>query len=209
MELALTQHLIYLPPLLVAGLIALYRNNILCFWQCNPVGIALHEFQGQVALRTSAVLHMARSTALMIRNFPSHVAVKIHTSTDLMIHILHSTALQIITTIQGILVTIQQSLSLTLSEAKYFLQQIFTVISNYAEYLRNTSIEIFKTASEPSNPIYIGFMIVTTLACISLIFYGYRQAQNDLTLEEKQDDGESVEEIEEKKPVRRRTKRVA
>lgn len=207
MELVLAEKLMYLPPLIVAALFALYRNNILCFWDCNPVGVAVKQVHGQVAVKISALLELARSTGIMLRNFPSAVARKISTSTDLVLHLLHRSALMILTSIQGILVTIKQSLSLIVYQMRNFFRHIFAVISNYTDYLRNTTVDFFRSVPKPSNHLYIAFLVIVTLACIGLILYGYRQAKSELPPEEPQHQP-IVEQVEEKKPVRRRGKKT-
>jgi hypothetical protein len=195
MEYALAEKAIYLPPLLIAGLLALYRKNILCFWDCHPVGVAVKQFQGEV-------IELAKSTGIILRNFPTAVAAKISTSTDLMLHLLHRSALMILTSIQGILVTIKQSLSLIVYQVTSFLRHIFTIISNYTAYIQNTTVDLFRSVPKPSNHFYSGFLVIATILCIGLILY--HQTNKKVPTEP------VVEPVvEDKKPVRRRSKKNA
>lgn len=210
MEYAVAQHLLYFPPLLIAGLIALYRNNILCFWDCNPMGVAVKQFHGQVAVRLSALLQLARTTGLMIRNFPSAVAAKISFATDLIVQTLRSKALLLVNSIRGILITIRESVFLVIYQVKSFLRYIFTVISNYTSYIQNTTIDFFRSVPKPSNSLYIGFIVAVTFVCIALVLY-WQESKQVPGKESIQDPlQEPVKmEVEEKKPVRRRTKKSA
>jgi len=133
MELALTESLLYLPPLIIAGLIALYRNNILCFWDCNPIGIATKQFTGQVAVKLTWLLEKARSTALLIRNFPSALAT-LATKTQLMI----------VNTITGILVTIKENFHMIVMTLQKTLEAVLESFQKALEVI----LESFQKALE-------------------------------------------------------------
>ena len=162
MELALTESLLYLPPLIIAGLIALYRNNILCFWDCNPIGIATKQFTGQVAVKLRWLLEKARSTALLIRNFPSDLAT-LATNTQLMI----------VNTITGILITIkenfhmlvitlQKALEAVLESFQKALEVVLESFQNAVEILWSGMLGILVTVQETL--LAVSTFVVSTVA---------------------------------------------
>jgi hypothetical protein len=203
MEIAVSQSFLYAPPLLLVGLIALYKNNILCFWDCNPIGVATKQFTGQVAVKISALLQLAKSTAIALRNFPTDVAT-----------IIKNTEIMIRTRIQGIVVTLTHTLNTVVVQLQRFLAQLISSIQTYTAYLKNTTLDFFRPAvSSQYSSAYLILVCLGLLVCTCVIWYGIQQAKNDLIEEpvkEVVDEPvkEPVKETEVKKPVRRRTKKT-
>jgi hypothetical protein len=205
MEFALSESFLYIPPLILAGLIALYKNNILCFWDCNPIGVATKQFTGQVAVKISALLELAKSTAIALRNFPTDVAT-----------IIKNTQLMIMNTIQGILVTITYNINALVLHLRSFLAQLISSVQTYTAYLKNTTLDFFQPAvtSKYSSSYFI-LAGLGLLVCTGIIWYGIQKANDDLIEEPvKEVIEEPVKEVVEepvkevKKPVRRRTKKM-
>ncbi len=216
MEFALTESLLYLPPLIIAGLIALYRNNILCFWDCNPVGIATKQFTGQIAVKITWLLEKARSTALLIRNLSSDLVT-----------LARNTQLMIVNTIAGILVTIKQSFDLLLITVQraleIFWNSIFGVlvtvqetllalytfvvssVANYTEGMQDKVVSLFQTTKTIPYPAsYIYFLIVASSLCLGFIIYGfYKAMQEPIQQEEEMKEDAAI-----RKSPRLRTKKT-
>jgi hypothetical protein len=204
MEFAVSESFLYLPPLILAGLIALYKNNILCFWDCNPIGVATKQFTGQVAVKISALLQLAKSTAIALRNFPTDLAT-----------IIKNTEIMIINTIQGIVVTITHNINALVLHLRNFLAHLISSFQTYTAYLKNTTLDFFRPAvSSNYFSAYVILACLGLLVCTGIIWYGIQQANDDpieepvrevveepVTVAE-----EPVREV--KKPVRRRTKKT-
>ena len=205
MELALSESLIYLPPLALAALLAFYRNNILCFWDCNPVGITAKEFTGQMAVRISALLQMAQSTALAIRNFPTSLVA-----------LARNTQLMLVNMIQGILVTIKASIGDMILKVNTFLKVILASIQNYTSYLKNTTVDFFRPVEVAKySYAYLLIAAIGLTLCAFVVWREYQRAKNAPISEHPMDTleeepvKESVEVIEPvKKPIRRRAKKT-
>ncbi len=199
MEFAVTESLLYLPPLILAGLIALYRNNILCFWDCNPVGVAAKQFTGEVAIKISAILQMAQSTALAIRNFPTTLAT-----------ITNHTQVMIVNMIRGILVTIKDNISALVLQVRTFLKYILASIQTYTSYLKNTTLDFFQpVATAKYSYKHLIFAGIGLILCCWVVWREYKRAKTeaDAVIEEVVEEPvKTVETV--KKPIRRRVKKV-
>lgn len=208
MEIALAESLIIAPPILVMGLFALYRNNILCFWDCNPVGVATKDFVKDVSVRMSDVSKLALNVALTIRNYTTAIQSKIEYSTALVANVIKSTALMIVNTIQGILTTINQNIHLVISHMRGFLHSILASLQDYLGYLKNTTVALFtpKVVSSDARPwiLAVGFVAVLVILWLTHMYLSKTEPKKteEMSIETDQ-------EIKPKKnPVRRRTKKT-
>ena len=197
MNFAVTDSFIYLPPLILAGLLALYKNNILCFWECNPVGVSVKQFTGLVAMKISAFLEMAKSTAVSVRNFPTFLTT-----------FGNETKVLIMNTIQGILLTIKQTIRDSILQAGTFLAQLLVSFGNSTASLKKTVLDFFRApAPEKYSYTYLFFLSVALLACFGVVWYGYHKAKNTPVVETIHETIEESVKVETKKPIRRRSKK--
>ncbi len=221
MDFAITTTLVYLPPILVAGLIALYRNNILCFWDCHPAGKAIVQ-----------TMSTAKQTAVMIRNTVFQLMSTVKGSMALMLQGLHSTALmlfrtiesmrvQIVTTIQGILVALQAQFELMQVNTVMFFYRLYAKFRSMVSYAVNetaafaTNVTSFFSPSpqDSSRKMYLYAGLAVGICVVLVTWYyltTYRSAK--LPLQEKKAIAPILEPIkvpaEEKKPIRRRSRRT-
>lgn len=228
MEFALVDSLVFLPPILIAGLVALYRNNILCFWECNPAGKALVQ-----------TLHTLKSTALLLRNTAFAVMNPIKTSVALVVKAIHSTALMIIQTvtgtvalvkktveafalqivamIRGILVTISNSFGFAVATVKEFFLTLFSKMQFTIRAFQNSSLALWNrftsSTTEPtSQKLYLYIGLAVAIGVILLTWYYLNQ--NPTSLQDSKEVKHSEEFLpveepkKEKKPVRRRSRRT-
>lgn len=185
MDLTLVDTLIFLPPLILAGIAAFYRNTILCFWDCNPVGLKVKQF------------------ALMVRDFPTQLMAKISTSTALMLNAIYSKALLLVNTIQGIVITIK-------TQILAIFTHLLCLARNFTETVKNTTLSIFQSSPKSD----YGWIVWTLVAIVVVgilvwISYGYTIAS---VQEPKVPEPEPAPQMEQlppiRKPIRRRGRKV-
>ena len=231
MEFALIDSVVLLPPILIAGLLALYRNNILCFWDCHPAGKAVVQS-----------FHTLKSTALMLRNTASAILLTGKASVALVLQTIrsaalmivqtvtgslvtlknatHALALQIVATIQGILVTVSQSFNLTAVSVKMFSSTLFTKMRSILVEFGNTTLahwnSLTKPVDKPSSPLYVYIGFAAAIGVTLLTWYYLNKNRTTLPLPaHKQLDVEPIvvteknqKQEQEKKPIRRRGRKA-
>jgi hypothetical protein len=226
MEFALVDSLVLLPPVLIAGLLALYRNNILCFWDCHPAGKAVVQS-----------FHTLKSTALMLRNTASAILLVGKTSAALVLQTIRSTALmifqtvtgslvaiktmiedfalQIVARIQEILVTLSQSFNHSLVSVKMFSSMVFTNVHSTIMGFGNSTITRWNSFTNPvekaTSSLYLYSGLVAAIGVILLTWYYLSKNRTILppsTLKELDVEPIPLEEKkQEKKPIRRRARK--
>jgi hypothetical protein len=185
----------FAPAVLIGFLLSLYRNNILCFWNCNPTGVQIKQY------------------SLMVRNTVLDLINNITTSKEVMQQIIHNTILTLARTINEMLLTIYQTFYTTYNQ---FCDQV----SLFAHTVKNQSYalveSVFGKQVESMFPTEQMFMI-GMYALVGVSVY-YLLQQKD-TPDDKDSEQKKVQfvdmppafelEKEEKKaPVRRRTRRT-
>lgn len=185
----------FAPAVLIGFLLSLYRNNILCFWNCNPTGVQIKQY------------------SLMVRNTVMDLINNITSSKEVMQQIIHNTILTLARTINEMLLTIYQSFYTTYNQ---FCDQV----SLFADTVKNQSYalveSVFGKQVETMFPTEQMFMI-GMYALVGVSVY-YLLQQKD-TPDDKDSEQKKVQfvdmppafelEKEEKKaPVRRRTRRT-
>jgi len=197
----------FAPAIVIGFLMTFYRNNILCFWNCNPTGIQIKQY------------------SLMVRNTVLELVANITSSKEVMQRILHSTILTIATSIHEMLVTVYQTFH-------NILLDIASRLSNTIETVRNYSYALVESwspkATDYAFPIEVIFMIgMYTLVSVSIYYLIKNKMEESdepkrvhfepVSAEEQQQHPvESVDfppaldsmKEEKKTPVRRRTRRT-
>lgn len=197
----------FAPAIVIGFLMTFYRNNILCFWNCNPTGVQIKQY------------------SLMVRNTVRELVANITSSKEVMQQILHKTILMLVTGIHEMLVTVYQTF-------QNILLDITSRLSNTVETVRNYSYALVESwspkATDYAFPIEVIFMIgMYTLVSVS-IYYLIKNKMEESdepkrvhfesfpAEEEQQHSVESVDfppaletmKEEKKAPVRRRTRRT-
>lgn len=185
----------FAPAVLIGFLVSLYRNNILCFWNCNPTGIQIKQY------------------SLMVRNTVLDLIKNITSSKEVMQQIIHNTILTIARSINDMLLTVYQSVYTRYQEFSYD-------VSTFAESIKNQSYalieSVFGKQAETMFPTEQMFMIgMYLLVGISIYFLLQQKnrTEEDYTQEKKvhfvdMPPAFQLEKEEKKAPVRRRTRRT-
>lgn len=162
MDLSLTQHIVYLPPLILAALVTFYRNTILCFWDCTPLGVTIKQFHGQIAIRLSDLLAMLAAAAKILYNGPLSV-----------VYTLSHSVLHIATMIQGILVaSIYYPLVLVLSSVMAIKEFLVMGVLNCTTFLYTATHRLVEPV--PFNYDYLFITLIVLVVSTRFVLYRYR-----------------------------------
>ena len=193
----------FAPAIVIGFLMTFYRNNILCFWNCNPTGIQIKQY------------------SLMVRNTVLELVANITSSKEVMQRILHSTILTIATSIHEMLVTVYMSFQQTLQKCSLMLVSMSDTLQNTTnQFLSYTFGQNYE--ENPylnSQLLFIVFMYFLVLGSICYLMVNkmedldqpkrvhFEAPPPSEKVEPEQQQEEQPKE-EKKAPVRRRTRRT-